>query len=53
MRFFRAQPDAITDSGSQANPDSSPYAIAHHEPDASADSSPDSRPNAWPHPEVR
>jgi hypothetical protein len=52
MRFVRAQPDAITDSGSHANPDSWPYAIAHRGPDASADSSPDSRPDAWPHTEV-
>ncbi len=46
---MRAQPDAVTDSGSHANPDSWPYAIAHSEPDARADR----RPDAWPHTEVR
>ena len=49
VRFVRAQPDAIADSGSHAGADSWPYAIAHREPDASADR----RPDAGAHTEVR
>ena len=36
IRFVRAQPDALTDSGSHAVADSWPYAIADREPDETA-----------------
>jgi hypothetical protein len=49
IRFVRAQPDALTDSGAHAVADSWPYVIAHCEPNASTDP----RPDAGAHYEVR